>query len=55
MKETYITGYKILQPPKYVGGYKVGDNFHIALIKKPAWLHRKFTRIILGWNWIDYD
>jgi len=55
MNDTYTIKYKFWQPPKPVGAYKVGDNFYITFIKKPNWLNRKFTEMILGWTWVDYD
>lgn len=42
--------------PQYVGRYDLfGDDytFCINLVKKPNWLHRFWTRILLGWVWRD--
>ena len=40
------------QPPT-VGGYHVGDNVQIMLLKKPRWLHRKMMQWAFGWEWRD--
>ncbi len=44
-----------LHPKKYVGGYRIGGplGWQINLEKKPIWLHRVMTRVLLGWEWID--
>jgi hypothetical protein len=39
----------------YAGYYKIGGNIgmQIFLGKKPKWIHRKFTKLLLGWEWKD--
>jgi hypothetical protein len=39
--------------PNYVGGYKIGKGTYFNLIEKPTWLHRKFSKLLLGWEWVD--
>lgn len=40
---------------KFDGAYKIADDFNIAIKKKPSRLHRFFTKLLLGWVWIDDD
>jgi len=46
-----------ITPPKYVGGYRLGNkennSLKINLTYKPNWLHRQCMRIFLGWYWED--
>jgi len=42
--------------PEYVGGYRIGKNpgyVQFNLTNKPNWLHRKFSKLLLGWEWVD--
>ncbi len=44
------------KPPVYAGYYRIGDlvgAMQVMLPTKPKWLHRKFTQLLLGWEWID--
>ena len=50
---TTLPPYQILPIPKYVGTYHITVGFSISLEKKPLWLHRYMTRILLGWKWVD--
>ena len=47
----------IVTPPKYVGGYRLGNQpthyVQFNLSHKPNWLHRQCMRIFLGWYWFD--
>lgn len=47
---------------RYAGGYRIGPtgkmgdtNAYLTLMltKKPCWLHRKMTKLLLGWEWSD--
>jgi hypothetical protein len=42
---------------EYVGGYNVTGSskvtFKITFTKKPNIIHRFFSRILLGWVWVD--
>ncbi len=44
---------------KYAGGYNlnglndVNQGFVIKFIKKPNIIHRTFSKLLLGWVWID--
>ena len=43
-------------PSVYAGYYRIGDlagAMQVMLPTKPKWLHRKFTQLLLGWEWID--
>lgn len=50
----------IAQQPKSVGGYDITgrngkeNSIIFTFHKKPRWHHRFFTRIFLGWTWVDY-
>ena len=38
---------------KQVGSYKIGKSFHVFFEKKPNPVHRFFTKLFLGWKWVD--
>jgi len=39
--------------PKYDGYWTIGENFHIAIKKKPTEQQIKNTIELLGWEWKD--
>ena len=43
--------------PKFSGGYIVGGKRGLTfnLVNKPAWWHRFWVKLFLGWEWIDDD
>jgi hypothetical protein len=43
----------VIKYPKQVGYYKVGKSFHIFFEKKPNTIHRYFSKLFLGWTWIN--
>jgi uncharacterized metal-binding protein len=43
----------VIKYPKQVGYYKVGKSFHIFFEKKPNIIHRYFSKLLLGWTWIN--
>jgi hypothetical protein len=47
----------VLQPPKVVGGYRLGkqnnDYIQFNLSHKPNWLHRQMMKTCFGWYWFD--
>jgi len=43
----------VIKYPKQVGYYKVGKSFHIFFEKKPNTIHRYFSKLLLGWTWIN--
>jgi hypothetical protein len=53
--EAVKNDYKFKFKPVYDGYYKIGGDtgMHINLGKKPKWLHRKFTKLLLGWEWVN--
>lgn len=40
--------------PKTVGSYQIGGNLQVHLNHKPNRVHRYFTKLLLGWEWIDH-
>lgn len=44
-----------IEPIKDVGFYRINVNFAIAFVNKPNLFHRVFTKLLLGWEWVDYD
>ena len=49
-----ITSFVIKNTPAYVGYYDIiPGEFSIYLKKKPNFIHRWFTRVLLGWRWKD--
>jgi len=47
--------YIISTPPVYAGWYSINNEFSFSLTKKPAWIHRKMAKWLLGWEWKDYE
>jgi hypothetical protein len=43
----------VIKKPKQIGYYRVGRGFNIFFEKKPNGLRRFFTKVLLGWEWID--
>ena len=42
--------------PKYAGYYRIGPPTgytSFTLSKKPNWFHRMFSKVLLGWEWVD--
>jgi len=52
-------GIVIAPTPKYVGGYDItgkgggANSIMYMMDKKPKWHHRFFTRLFLGWVWVQ--
>lgn len=44
-----------LSLPKYVGYYTINSNVSFFFQKKPNLAHRIFTKLLLGWEWRDYE
>ena len=42
-----------LTNPKIAGWFEPFPGLRIDALKKPSWLHRTFTRLLLGWKWSD--
>ena len=45
-----------INTPKYVGGYKLGNNtYHTQFnfTHKPNWFHRTMMRLCFGWEWVN--
>lgn len=40
-------------PPPPVGSYEIGKQVFFHFPEKPNWFHRKMTRLLLGWKWVD--
>ncbi len=38
-----------------VGKWVITKSFHIYVVAKPNWLHRKMARLLLGWIWEDME
>jgi hypothetical protein len=47
-----LSGFSI-QVPKIVGCWRINGSFHVHVTKHPNWLHRKMTKLLLGWTWQD--
>jgi hypothetical protein len=43
----------IINMPKAVGYWGISGNFQVSVTEKPNWFHRKMTKLLLGWVWID--
>jgi hypothetical protein len=46
---------KFYELPKELGCWVISNNFHVYVSKKPSWLHKKFSKFLLGWDWKDGD
>jgi hypothetical protein len=46
-----VTGF--ITPPRYVGAWQIGGSVYYQMTKKPIWLHRVMSRLLLGWEWRD--
>jgi hypothetical protein len=50
------TNVSLRLPPPIIGYYYIGGQYHVcSFIKKPSWFHRKMTKILLGWDYINAD
>jgi hypothetical protein len=36
-----------------VGCWRISGDFHVHVSERPNWFHRKMTKLLLGWVWID--
>lgn len=45
-------GFKV-EVPNNVGCWRMNGNFQVYVTEKPSWFHRKMTKLLLGWVWID--
>ena len=36
-----------------VGCWIINPSFHIYTTKRPCWIHRVMSRMLLGWKWED--
>ena len=57
--KTDTQSFKIKTPPPAIGGYNlvggkgVKNSIQFNLTKKPSAWHRFWTKVFLGWTWID--
>jgi hypothetical protein len=42
-----------LKSPTYVGVYRIGKELSFSFMIKPSLIHRFFSKLLLGWQWID--
>jgi hypothetical protein len=47
-----LSGFKV-EVPNTVGCWRMNGNFHVHVTEKPNWFHRKMTKFLLGWIWVD--
>ena len=49
-----VTGFQIRPTPNNAGYWGIGDDsLQIHREKRPSWLHRTFSKILIGWEWKD--
>ena len=48
-----IANVSVFKSPKHDGYWVVGENFYIAIKKKPTEQQIKNTKELLGWEWKD--
>ncbi len=54
MTDNYIvtnTAYCLYKQPVYAGHYEIAG-WRIHFERRPLWLHRWFTKLLLGWRWV---
>ena len=39
--------------PQIDGYYRINNNLNMPFSKKPKFIHRFFTKLLLGWVWVD--
>ena len=39
--------------PNCIGYWEVSKGIQVWREKRPNWLHRKYTELMLGWKWMD--
>ena len=44
---------RLIKNRKQVGSYRIGKSFHVFFEKKPSIIHRFFTKVFLGWTWVE--
>lgn len=50
----FIESRKNEKPPKPIGYYKLNNGYVVLFYsKKPNFIHRIFTKILMGWTWED--
>jgi len=49
---TILEDFKI-NVSKDVGYWKVSGSLHFCVTERPSWFHRKMTKFLLGWIWVD--
>ena len=51
---TPSTTFEIMPTPKCAGYWLVnGRDFQISREKRPSWLRRKSSKLLIGWEWKD--
>lgn len=48
-----ILGNSKINTTEAVGCWRISGDFHVHVSEKPNWFHRKMTKLLLGWVWID--
>ena len=49
-----MTGLQIRPTTVNIGYWGIGgDSLQIHAEKRPSWLHRTFSKILIGWEWKD--
>jgi hypothetical protein len=52
LTEAGVPRYTLFTPPIYAGYYDILGTRH-QYTRRPSWIHRTFTRLLLGWVWHD--
>jgi len=48
-----FTNHFYIKQPEEAGSWIICERFNVYATKKPCWLHRKMSKLLLGWEWID--
>lgn len=43
----------VFQLPKAAGYWRISNSFMVQAHKRPRLLHRWFSLMLLGWQWVD--
>lgn len=53
LQDFYVPNSTFHAPPNHEGYWMIGENFYVAIKKKPTEQQIKNTKELLGWEWKD--
>ena len=52
---TIHSAFNVPEPTQWAGGWKIGGNLTIMVLKKPTDQQIKNTEEMFGWEWVDIE